>query len=522
MSQSNGAAMHAIDEKLQELRELRGKARLGGGEERIEQQHKKGKYTARERVVRLLDEGSFEEFDMFVTPRTDGAGFQGDGVVTGHGTVNGRPVVIFSQDFTVMGGSLGEMVAKKICKVMDFAIKMGVPVVGLNDSGGARIQEGVLSLAGYGEIFQRNVMASGVVPQISAILGPCAGGAVYSPALTDFTIMTEGISYMFVTGPKVVKTVTQEDVTSDELGGPDIHATRSGVTHFVTDTEDEAFTLIRRLLSFLPQSNMEEPPLKPCHDPVNRVEDWLNELVPANPSQPYDIKRLIEAVVDHGDFLEVRAYWAPNLVVGFGRFNGRVAGIVANQPCVLAGVLDNKASRKGAAFIRFCNAFNIPIVTFVDVPGFMPGTVQEYEGIIMNGAKLIFAYAECTVPKVTVITRKAYGGAYIVMSSKHLRGDINYAWPTAEIAVMGPRAAVEILYGRELAKLKGAELEAFLKEREQDYRESFANPYRAARTGFIEDVIEPRNTRFRIIRALESLAGKRESNPPRKIGLVPL
>ncbi|HEX9107082.1 MAG TPA: acyl-CoA carboxylase subunit beta, partial [Longimicrobiales bacterium] len=418
--------MHAIEEKLEELRELRGKARLGGGEERIEQQHKKGKYTARERIVRLLDEGSFEEFDMFVTPRAESSDFQGDGVVTGHGSINGRPVVIFSQDFTVMGGSLGEMVAKKICKVMDFGIKMGVPVIGLNDSGGARIQEGVLSLAGYGEIFQRNVMASGVVPQISAILGPCAGGAVYSPALTDFTIMTEGISYMFVTGPKVVKAVTQEDVTSDELGGPDIHASRSGVTHFVTDTEDDAFTLIRRLLSFLPQSNMEEPPLKPCHDPVNRVEDRLNELIPSNPSLPYDMKELIHGVVDHADFLEVREYWAPNLIVGFGRFNGRVAGIVANQPCVLAGVLDIKASRKGAAFIRFCNAFNIPIVTFVDVPGFMPGTVQEYEGIIMNGAKLIFAYAECTVPKVTVITRKAYGGAYIVMSSKHLRGDINY------------------------------------------------------------------------------------------------
>ncbi len=513
--------MHAIEEKLQELRELRGKARLGGGEERIQQQHRKGKYTAREREVRLLDEGSFEEFDMFVTPRPD-AEFQGDGVVTGHGTVNGRPIVIFSQDFTVMGGSLGVMVAKKICKVMDFAIKMGVPVVGLNDSGGARIQEGVLSLAGYGDIFQRNVMASGVVPQISAILGPCAGGAVYSPALTDFTIMAESISYMFVTGPKVVKAVTQEDVTSDELGGPDIHATRSGVTHFVTQTEDEAFALIRRLLSFLPQSNMEEPPLAACDDPVDRIEESLNTLVPTNPSLPYDMKQLIRAVVDYGDFLEVREYWASNLVVGFGRFNGRVVGIVANQPCVLAGVLDNKASRKGAAFVRFCNAFNIPVVTFVDVPGFMPGTVQEYEGIIMNGAKLIFAYAECTVPKVTVITRKAYGGAYIVMSSKHLRGDLNYAWPTAEIAVMGPRAAVEILYGREVSQLEGAELEAFFKEKEQDYRESFANPYRAARSGFVEDVIEPRNTRFRIIRALESLAGKREANPPRKIGLVPL
>ena len=513
--------MPAIEEKLQELRELRGKARLGGGEERIQQQHRKGKYTARERVVRLLDEGSFEEFDMFVTPRPD-AEFQGDGVVTGHGTVNGRPIVIFSQDFTVMGGSLGVMVAKKICKVMDFAIKMGVPVVGLNDSGGARIQEGVLSLAGYGDIFQRNVMASGVVPQISAILGPCAGGAVYSPALTDFTIMAEGISYMFVTGPKVVKAVTQEDVTSDELGGPDVHATRSGVTHFVTQTEDEAFALIRRLLSFLPQSNMEEPPLAPCDDPVDRIEESLNQLVPTNPSLPYDMKQLIRAVVDYGDFLEVREYWASNLIVGFGRFNGRVVGIVANQPCVLAGVLDNKASRKGAAFVRFCNAFNIPVVTFVDVPGFMPGTVQEYEGIIMNGAKLIFAYAECTVPKVTVITRKAYGGAYIVMSSKHLRGDMNYAWPTAEIAVMGPRAAVEILYGREVAQLEGPELEAFFKEKEQDYRQSFANPYRAARSGFVEDVIEPRNTRFRIIRALEALAGKREANPPRKIGLVPL
>jgi methylmalonyl-CoA decarboxylase subunit alpha len=517
--------MQTMAERLLELRDLRIKARLGGGEARIEAQHRKGKHTARERIALLLDEGSFEEFDMFVSGRGEGANgddYLGDGVVTGHGTIHGRQVVVFSQDFTVLGGSLGEMFARKICKVMDFALKIGVPVIGLNDSGGARIQEGVLSLGGYADIFLRNVMASGVVPQISAVLGPCAGGAVYSPALTDFTLMVKGTSYMFVTGPKVVKTVTHEDVTPEQLGGPEVHATRSGVTHFLAEDEAEAIELIRKLVTFLPSSNMEEPPLVACSDPVDRIEDRLNEIVPTDPGLPYDVKEVIEAVVDDGDFLEVRRWWAPNLVVGFGRFNGRSAGIVANQPCALAGVLDNRASRKGAAFVRFCNAFNIPVVTFVDVPGFMPGTAQEYEGIILNGAKLLYAFAECTVPKVTVILRKAYGGAYDVMSSKHLRGDLNYAWPTAEIAVMGPRGAVEIVYGKELGALEGEARQAFLQEKEEEYRIRFANPYAAARAGFIDDVIEPRNTRFRIIRGLESLAGKRDVNPPRKIGLVPL
>ncbi|HSJ16076.1 MAG TPA: acyl-CoA carboxylase subunit beta [Longimicrobiales bacterium] len=514
--------MATIEARLQELHELRERARAGGGARRIEAQHEKGKYTARERINRLLDPGSFEEFDMFVAPREGEDEYLGDGVVTGHGTVNGRQVVVFSQDFTVLGGSLGEMFAKKICKVMDFAIKVGVPVIGLNDSGGARIQEGVMSLAGYAEIFLRNVMASGVVPQISAILGPCAGGAVYSPALTDFTIMVRDISYMFVTGPKVVKTVTHEDVTPEELGGPEVHATRSGVTHFLAETEEEALELIRKLLTFFPQNNMEEPPVVACQDPIDRADPELNTVIPDSPNQPYDMTEVIGRVVDDGDFLEVRRWWAPNLIVGFGRFNGRAAGIVANQPQVLAGVLDNRASRKGAAFVRYCNAFNIPVVTFVDVPGFMPGTVQEYEGIILNGAKLLFAYAECTVPKVTVITRKAYGGAYDVMSSKHLRGDINYAWPTAEIAVMGPRGAVEVLYGRELAGLESSAREGFLQEKEQEYRTKYANPYEAARLGFIDDVIEPSSTRFRIVRALESLVGKRDLNPLRKIGLVPL
>jgi methylmalonyl-CoA decarboxylase subunit alpha len=514
--------MATIESKLQELRDLRAKAREGGGEHRIAAQHKKGKYTARERINRLLDPGSFEEWDMFVAPREGEDEYLGDGVVTGLGTIHGRSVVIFSQDFTVLGGSLGEMFAKKICKVMDFAIKVGVPVIGLNDSGGARIQEGVMSLAGYAEIFLRNVMGSGVVPQISAILGPCAGGAVYSPALTDFTIMARDISYMFVTGPKVVKTVTHEDVTPEDLGGPEVHATKSGVTHFVADTEDEALEIIRKLLSFMPQNNMEEPPIVACTDPIDRGDALLDTIIPDNPSQPYDMTEVITSVVDDGDFLEVRRWWAPNLVVGFGRFNGRAAGIIANQPKVMAGVLDNRSSRKGAAFVRFCNAFNIPVVTFVDVPGFMPGTTQEYEGIILNGAKLLFAYAECTVPKVTIITRKAYGGAYDVMSSKHLRGDVNYAWPSAEIAVMGPRGAVEVLFGKELAQLENDARDQFLQEKELEYRKKYANPYEAARLGFIDDVIEPRSTRFRIVRSLEALAGKRDLNPLRKIGLVPL
>ena len=518
--------MENIEEKLARLQEMRRKAKMGGGERRIEVQHEKGKWTARERILKLVDDGSFEEFDMFVTHREAGnelnrEEYLSDGVVTGHGTINGRQVAVFSQDFTVFGGSLGEMFAKKICKVMDYAIKVGIPVIGLNDSGGARIQEGVLSLAGYADIFLRNVMASGVIPQISGILGPCAGGAVYSPAITDFTVMAKGISYMFVTGPKVVKTVTQEDVTPEQLGGADVHASKSGVAHFVAEHGD-ALEIIRKLLSFLPQNNMEETPVLACDDPIDRLEDDLNYLVPTDPNLPYDMTQLIELVVDDGDFLQVRRRWAPNIICGFGRFNGRAAGIVANQPNHLAGVLDNKASRKAASFIRFCDAFNIPIVTLVDVPGFMPGTVQEYEGIILNGAKLLFAYADATVPKVTIITRKAYGGAYDVMGSKHLRGDINYAWPTAEIAVMGPSGAVQVLYGKELSKLEGEEREKFQAEKEAEYRLKYSDPYNAAKLGYIDDVIEPRNTRFRIIRALESLSGKRDSNLPRKHGCIPL
>ncbi len=519
--------METIEQKLKLLHELREKARMGGGEKRIEAQHKKGKYTARQRIEMLLDEGSFEEFDMFVTHREKDFGlgdqeYLADGVVTGHGTIHGRQVMVFSQDFTVLGGSLGEMFAKKICKIMDYAIKVGVPVIGLNDSGGARIQEGVMSLAGYADIFLRNVMASGVVPQISAILGPCAGGAVYSPALTDFTIMTRDTSYMFVTGPKVVRAVTHEEVTVDQLGGPDVHATKSGVSHFIGETEEEVLQLIRKLITFLPQNNMEETPIVACDDPINRQEDDLNYIIPVDSNQPYDMEQVIELIVDSGDFLQVRRQWAPNIITGFGRFNGRAVGIVANQPRVMAGVLDNKASRKAGAFVRFCNAYNLPVVTLVDVPGFMPGTRQEYEGIILNGAKLLYAFAEATVPKITIITRKAYGGAYDVMSSKHLRGDLNYAWPSAEIAVMGPDGAVEVLYGKELKKLEGEERAAFIQEKTKEYRDKFANPYNAAKAGFIDDVIEPRNTRFRIIRGLESLAGKRDSNPPKKIGLVPL
>lgn len=499
---------------------------MGGGQKRIETQHEKGKWTARERILALVDEGSFEEFDMFVTHREKEHGleseqFLSDGVVTGHATINGRHVAIFSQDFTVFGGSLGEMFAKKICKVMDYATKVGIPIIGLNDSGGARIQEGVLSLAGYADIFLRNVMASGVIPQISAILGPCAGGAVYSPAITDFVIMAKGISYMFVTGPKVVKTVTHEDVTPEQLGGADVHATMSGVAHFVAEHGD-TFEIIRKLLSFLPQNNMEETPVTACDDPIDRLEEELNYIVPTDSNIPYDMKHVIEIVVDNGDFLEVRRRWAPNIVCGFARFNGRAVGIIANQPSHLAGVLDNKSSRKAASFIRFCDSFNIPIVTFVDVPGFMPGTVQEYEGIILNGAKLLYAYADATVPKITIITRKAYGGAYDVMGSKHLRGDINYAWPTAEIAVMGPQGAVEVLYGKEISKMNPEERQNFVNAKENEYREKYASPYEAAKLGFIDDVIEPRNTRFRIVRALESLSGKRDSNLPRKHGCIPL
>ncbi|HRY34002.1 MAG TPA: acyl-CoA carboxylase subunit beta [Bacteroidales bacterium] len=516
------------NDKIKELMDKRSQAKLGGGQKRIDSQHKKGKLTARERIDMLVDEGSFEEFDMFVTHTCTDFGlekehYMGDGVVTGYGTIDGRLVYIFSQDFTVFGGSLSEAYAMKICKVLDKAMKVGAPVIGINDSGGARIQEGVKSLGGYAEIFQRNILASGLVPQISAIFGPCAGGAVYSPALTDFTIMTRKNSYMFVTGPKVVKTVTGEIVTEDELGGATVHGTKSGVTHFIAEDEEEGIMLIRKLLSYLPQNNLEDPPIQPCTDPIDRLDDELNKMVPENPNKPYDVKDIILSVVDYSEFMEVQRHYAPNIVTGFARFNGISVGIVANQPNYLAGVLDINASRKAARFVRFCDAFNIPLVTFVDVPGFLPGTAQEYGGIILHGAKLLFAYGEATVPKVTIVLRKAYGGAYDVMSSKHLRGDINYAWPTAEIAVMGPKGAIEVLYQKKLAEIEDpAEKEAFIRKQEDDYKVKFANPYNAARYGYIDDIIEPRNTRFRVIRALQSLSTKKDLNPPKKHCNIPL
>jgi methylmalonyl-CoA decarboxylase subunit alpha len=517
-----------IEDRIKELLELRQQARLGGGIKRIESQHKKGKLTARERIDLLLDEGSFEEFDMFVSHRCidfglDEQTYLSDGVVTGYGTIDGRLVYVFSQDFTVFGGSLSEMFAAKICKIMDMAMKVGAPLIGINDSGGARIQEGVKSLGGYADIFERNILASGMIPQISAIFGPCAGGAVYSPALTDFTIMSKQTSYMFVTGPKVVKTVTGEVVTEEELGGAFVHGSKSGVCHFISENEEEGIVLIRKLLSFFPQNNLEEPPVKPCDDPIDRLDDSLNTIIPDNPSKPYDIKDVIHAIVDNEEFLEVQRIYAPNIITGFARFNGMSAGIVANQPNYLAGVLDINSSRKAARFVRFCDAFNIPLVTLVDVPGFLPGTAQEYGGIIIHGAKLLFAYGEATVPKVTVILRKAYGGAYDVMSSKHLRGDINYAWPTAEIAVMGPKGAVEILHQKEVQNITDDHERAkILQQKEEEYRNKFANPYVAAKFGYIDDVIEPRNTRFRIIRALQSLSTKKDTNPPKKHSNIPL
>ncbi len=517
-----------INEKIKELMDLRNQARLGGGEQRIAAQHKKGKLTARERIDLLLDEGSFEEFDMFVSHRTidfglDKVSYLSDGVVTGYGTIDGRLVYVFSQDFTVFGGSLSEMFAQKICKVMDKAMKVGAPIIGINDSGGARIQEGVKSLGGYADIFERNIMASGVVPQISAIFGPCAGGAVYSPALTDFIIMSKDTSYMFVTGPKVVKTVTGEVVNEEELGGAFTHGTKSGVTNFIADDEKEGILLIRKLLSYMPQNNLEDPPIAPCDDPIDRLEDQLNDIIPDNPSKPYDVRDVIHAVADYKEFFEVGRHYAPNIVIGFSRFNGMPVGIVANQPSYLAGVLDINSSRKAARFVRFCDAFNIPVVTFVDVPGFLPGTAQEYGGIIIHGAKLLFAYGEATVPKVTIILRKAYGGAYDVMGSKHLRGDINYAWPNAEIAVMGPKGAIEILHQKELQGITDEkERVEFLKKKEEEYKNKFASPYVAAKYGYIDDVIEPRNTRFRIIRALQSLATKKDCMPPKKHSNIPL
>jgi len=516
------------ENNIKELLDKREQAKLGGGQKRIDTQHKKGKLTARERIDLLLDEGSFEEFDMFVTHRCTNFGLEkekypSDGVVTGFGTIDGRLVYVFSQDFTVFGGSLSETFAQKICKIMDKAMKVGAPLIGINDSGGARIQEGVLSLAGYAEIFQRNIMASGVIPQISAIFGPCAGGAVYSPALTDFTIMTKKNSYMFVTGPKVVKSVTGEVVTDEELGGAMVHGSKSGVNHFVAEDEQEGISLIRKILSYLPQNNLEDPPLAPCDDPIDRLDDALNEIVPENPNKPYDVKDIIYSLVDYGEFLEVQRHFAPNIVIGFAKFNGMPVGIVANQPNYLAGVLDINASRKAARFVRFCDAFNVPIVTLVDVPGFLPGTAQEYGGIIIHGAKLLYAYGEATVPKITITLRKSYGGAHDVMSCKQLRGDINYAWPSAEIAVMGGKGAIEVLYQKEIKAIENeAERAEFMSKKEAEYKEKFANPYNAAQYGYIDDVIEPRNTRFRIIRALQSVATKKDSNPPKKHSNIPL
>ncbi|MBN2780839.1 MAG: acyl-CoA carboxylase subunit beta [Candidatus Marinimicrobia bacterium] len=509
---------------IKHLQEMRRKAKMGGGEDRIAKQHAKGKMTARERINVLLDQDSFEEFDMFVMHRCTNFGMEnehylGDGVVTGCGTIDGRLVYVYAQDFTVFGGSLSETLAAKIVKVMEMAMKMGAPVIGLNDSGGARIQEGVLALGGYADIFQKNVEASGVVPQISAILGPCAGGAVYSPAITDFVVMVEKTSYMFITGPKVVQAVTNEVVTDEQLGGAMVHAARSGVAHFAADDENEALLLIRKLISYIPSNNMEETPMVTPKDTISRASELLNEIVPEAPNLPYDMKEIIHEIVDDHEFMEVSRHYAPNIITGYARFNGRSVGIIANQPSYLAGVLDIKASIKGARFVRFCDAFNIPLLTLVDVPGFLPGTAQEYGGIIVHGAKLIYAYAEATVPKVTVITRKAYGGAYCVMSSKHLRGDINYAWPKAEIAVMGADGAVNILYHKELKDDTGGVRKT---ELTNEYRDKFANPYVAAEHGYIDDVIEPKDTRFRVIRAFEMLSTKRLSNPMKKHGNIPL
>lgn len=520
--------MSIQQQKIKELVEKRAAARLGGGEKRIDAQHQKGKLTARERIARLLDEGSFEEYDMFVQHRCTNFGmektkYDGDGVVTGQGTIGGRIVYVFAQDFTVSGGSLSETMAQKICKIMDMAMKNGAPCIGLNDSGGARIQEGICALAGFGEIFQRNILASGVIPQISGIFGPCAGGAVYSPALTDFNIMIKDTSYMFLTGPGVVKTVTGESVTQEELGGASVHGTKSGVAHFTAADEEEGIQTIKNLLSFLPQNNREKSPVLPTNDPVSRVEDSLNEIIPDNPNKAYDMYHVIGNVVDDGKFLEVHKSWAKNIIIGFAHMNGRAVGIVANQPKILAGVLDINASRKAARFVRFCDAFNIPLVTFVDVPGFLCGTQQEYGGIIVHGAKLLYAYGEATVPKVTVTLRKSYGGSHIVMSCKQLRGDINYAWPSANIAVMGAEGAVEILYSKEIKEIEDPQERLKVSEqKKQEYNDLFCNPYSAAAYGYIDDIIEPRNTRFRICRALEQLADKKQENPAKKHDNLPL
>ncbi|MCL1860295.1 MAG: acyl-CoA carboxylase subunit beta [Proteobacteria bacterium] len=511
-----------MEEIIRQLEEKRAQASLGGGERRINAQHKKGKLTARERIELFLDEDSFEEWDTFKEHRCTEFGMDeaekipGDGVVTGYGTINGRLVFVFSQDFTVFGGALSEAYAEKICKIMDHAIQVGAPVIGLNDSGGARIQEGVASLAGYAEIFQRNVLASGVIPQISLIMGPCAGGAVYSPAMTDFIFMVKDSSYMFVTGPDVVKTVTHEEVTSEELGGAVTHNTKSGVADLAFENDVEALMMTRRLIGFIPSSNREPLPLLPVTDPVDRLDYSLDTLVPENPNLPYDMKELIIKMIDDGDFFELGPDYAKNIIVGFARMGGSPVGIVANQPMVLAGCLDIKSSIKAARFVRFCDAFNIPIITFVDVPGFLPGTAQEYGGIIKHGAKLLYAFAECTVPKVTIITRKAYGGAYDVMSSKHLRGDVNFAWPSAEIAVMGAKGAVEIIFREEKSDPEK------LAAREAEYKSRFANPFVASARGFIDDVIMPNETRRRVCRSLTMLKDKKLENPWRKHGNIPL
>lgn len=511
--------------KLETLKERAEQAESGGGAERVEKQHAAGKMTARERVDFLLDEDTFEEFDKLVVHRSHDFGldqqiYPGDGVITGHGLIDGRRVFVFAQDFTIFGGSLSETHAEKICKVMDLAMKVGAPIIGLNDSGGARIQEGVLSLGGYADIFLRNTLASGVVPQISCIMGPCAGGAVYSPAITDFNIMVKDTSYMFITGPDVIKTVTHEDVTKEELGGAMTHNRVSGVAHFAADSDEHALRMVRELLSFIPSNNLEDAPAVNSSDSPERTDTRLNTIVPEASNQPYDIREVINLIVDDGYFFEVQQHHAPNICVGFARLDGRSVGIVANQPAYLAGVLDIDASVKAARFVRFCDCFNIPLVTFEDVPGFLPGVSQEHGGIIRHGAKLLYAFAEATVPKVTVITRKAYGGAYCVMASKHIRTDVNFAWPSAEIAVMGPEGAVGVLYRREINEAK--DQEAARRERILELEEKFANPYVAAERGFVDEVIEPAQTRPKLIRALSLLENKRDTNPPRKHGNIPL
>lgn len=513
------------ERKILELKEKIEKARQGGGDPAIDKQHQRGKLTARERIDLLLDKNSFEEMDMFRLHECSDFDMQkkkilGDGMVTGYGSIHGRLVFLYAFDFTVFGGSLSKTVADKVVKVLEKAAKVGAPVIGINDSGGARIQEGVDSLAGYTEIFLRNVLYSGVIPQISAIVGPCAGGAVYSPALTDFIFMVRNTAYMFLTGPKIVKTVTHEDVTAEQLGGADTHAVKSGIAHFTYDNEESLFEGIRTFINYIPQNNLEEPPVIPNQDSPDRIDEELNYLVPDNPNKPYDMKEILVRILDNGEFLEVQALYAQNIIIGFGRLNGKSVGIVANQPKHLAGVLDSNASNKAARFVRFCDAFNIPVVTFEDVPGFMPGTVQEFNGIIKHGAKMLYAYAEATVPKITVITRKGYGGAFCVMNSKQLRGDYSFAWPSAEIAVMGPQGASEIIFAKEI---KAAENPAEkLQEKIAEYREKFANPYVAAAKGYVDEVIEPKVTRYKLIKALEMLANKRDDNPPKKHGNIPL